>query len=162
MTDEFDRALVDCLPALRRFAIRLRSGRKADVDDLVQETAFKALRARSQFVPGTNMKAWLFTIMRNEHMSQVRIAGRLVGDPDDLNSKLFPSNDDQAAAYEAKDAISHLFLIQPKLAEAVVMIAMGDRYEDVAAKLGVPDGTVKSRASRGRAELEYLLGGVPA
>ncbi len=79
--DPFKREMLSCLPGLRGFAISL-IGRHDRADDLVQDTIVKAWSNKEKFEPGTNMKAWLFTILRNEFYSQMRKKGREIQDTD--------------------------------------------------------------------------------
>lgn len=151
----FDASLLACGKSLRAFAMKL-CGNTAMADDIFQDTMLRALANHDKFQPGTNMKAWLLTIMRNEFCSQSRRAGRIILDVDDILSSTVPSASDQGAAYEAKDIISHIVLLVPDQRQVLLMTALGETMEEIGAKLRVPDGTVKSRIHRGRTALLEL------
>ncbi|MEM8752247.1 MAG: sigma-70 family RNA polymerase sigma factor [Pseudomonadota bacterium] len=155
MSDAFRDEMVATLPAVRGFA-RTFERDPSRADDLVQETMVKAWANRDRFQPGTNMKAWLFTILRNGYISQVRKAKREVDDADGslvagLSEK--GRQDGHMAMLDLRDALAALPEDQR---EAVIMVgAAGLSYDEVA---GVAPGTMKSRVSRARSRLADLLG----
>lgn len=154
----FGDMLVRHLPTLRRFAANLCRNR-ADADDLIQDCLVGALRNAHQFTPGTNLQAWLVTIMRNQFYSQHRKAGRFINDPDGLCAERTVGSDGPAEAYEAREAIAILLTeVRREHADAIVSAAMGASLADMAARFGVPEGTIKSRISRGRRHLAALVG----
>jgi RNA polymerase sigma-70 factor (ECF subfamily) len=149
------------LPKLRAFAVSLcgRSGGRAErADDLVQETIVKALSNINSFVPGTNMTAWLYTILRNEFYSEYRKRRREVQDEDGIfAAKLIskPSQEGHMGFLELQDALDQL---RPEHREALILVAAsGHSYEDAAKLCACAIGTVKSRVNRARAKLAELL-----
>ncbi|MCU9850243.1 RNA polymerase sigma factor [Defluviimonas sp. WL0024] len=151
-------ALPQHLPALRAFAISL-SGDVASADDLVQDTIVKAWTNIDKFEPGTNMRAWLFTILRNTFFSDKRKRKREVPDPDGFHAGRLvekPAHDGRLAFSDFKTAFNQL---SPEHREVLILAgASGFSYEDVAEMTGVAVGTVKSRVNRARARLCELLG----
>ncbi|SPH23474.1 ECF RNA polymerase sigma factor EcfG [Defluviimonas aquaemixtae] len=151
-------ALPEHLPALRAFAISL-SGDVATADDLVQDTIVKAWTNIEKFQAGTNMRAWLFTILRNTFFSDRRKRKREVADPDGIHASRLavkPAHDGRLAFNDFRAAFSQL---SDEHREVLILAgASGFSYEEVASMTGVAVGTVKSRANRARARLCDLLG----
>lgn len=150
--------LPEHLPALRAFAISL-CGNATAADDLVQDTIVKAWTNIDKFQAGTNMRAWLFTILRNTFYSLKRKRKREVSDSDGIHaSKLYekPAHDGRLAMNDFRRAFVEL---SPEHREVLILAgASGFSYEQVAEMTGVAVGTVKSRVSRARARLCELLG----
>ncbi len=146
------------LPAMRAFAISLTRNMAA-ADDLVQDAVVKAWSSFDKFEPGTNMRAWLFTILRNTFYSGVRKRRRDVADPDGVHTAgLFekPAHDGRLAMSDFMEAFNQL---SPVHREVLILVgASGFSYEEAAEMTGVAVGTVKSRASRARLRLAELLG----
>ena len=146
------------LPAMRAFAISLTRNMAA-ADDLVQDAIVKAWSSFDKFEPGTNMRAWLFTILRNTFYSGVRKRRRDVADPDGIHTAtLFekPAHDGRLAMNDFMVAFNQL---SPVHREVLILVgASGFSYEEAAEMTGVAVGTVKSRASRARLRLADLLG----
>ncbi|MEN9411539.1 MAG: hypothetical protein RL216_3513 [Pseudomonadota bacterium] len=146
------------LPAMRAFAISLTRN-VAAADDLVQDAVVKAWSNFDKFDPGTNMRAWLFTILRNTFFSGVRKRRRDVADPDGIHTAtLFekPAHDGRLAMHDFMIAFNQL---APVHREVLILVgASGFSYEEAAKMTGVAVGTVKSRASRARLRLAELLG----
>lgn len=149
--------LVEHLPALRAFAVSLtRNG--AQADDLVQDTVVKAWTNFDKFQVGTNLRAWLFTILRNTFYSNRRKARREVADVDGtfaagLAEK--PGHDGRLQLQDFKKAFDQLPVEQR---EALILVgATGFSYEEAAETCGVAIGTIKSRANRGRKTLAGLM-----
>ena len=149
--------LTEHLPALRAFAISL-AGDVATADDLVQDTIVKAWTNIEKFQPGTNMRAWLFTILRNTFYSHRRKRKREVADPDSVHAgriAVRPAHDGRLAMNDFRDAFEQL---SPEHREVLILVgASGFSYEEVAEMTGVAIGTVKSRANRARARVCELL-----
>jgi RNA polymerase sigma-70 factor (ECF subfamily) len=149
--------LVDHLPALRAFALSLtRNG--ATADDMVQDTVVKAWTRIDKFEPGTNMRAWLFTILRNTYYSSRRKLNREVADVDGIHTGQLsekPAHDGRLAMEDFKRAFATL---PDEQREALILVgASGFSYEEAAGMCGVAVGTIKSRANRARAKLADLL-----
>ncbi len=149
--------IVTHLRALRAFALSLTRN-AASADDLVQDTIVKAWSNIDKFQAGTNMRAWLFTILRNTYYSLRRKRVREVQDVDDgyagqLAEK--PAHDGRLALSDFAAAFEHL---PDEQREALILVgASGFSYEEAAALCGCAVGTVKSRANRGRRRLAELL-----
>lgn len=146
------------LPALRAFAISLCRD-AIFADDLVQETIVKAWSNFDKFAPGSNMRAWLFTILRNTFFSGKRKTKREVSDPDGIHTASLyekPAHDGRLALADFRVAFDKL---TPEQREVLILVgASGFSYEEAAEMTGVAVGTVKSRASRARQKLCDLLG----
>jgi RNA polymerase sigma-70 factor, ECF subfamily len=158
MTD-FAGLLEEQIPRLRRYARALtRNPDKAD--DLVQATLVRAIAKQHLFKPDTNLRAWLFTLLHNQHVNDVRRSanqGVSINIDDavgDLRAVTDPSASRQLT--ELDQAIGKLPVEQR---QAILMVGLeGMAYEEVAAILMVPVGTVRSRLSRGRSTLRRLMG----
>ena len=146
------------LPALRAFAISLtRNG--ASADDLVQDTVMKAWAKQSSFEMGTNIKAWLFTILRNEFYSQMRKRGREVQDSDGAFTERLSVHPPQYGSMDMQDFKKALEKLPEEQREAIILVgASGFSYEEAAEICGCALGTIKSRVARGRVALETILG----
>lgn len=149
--------LIDHLPALRAFALSLTRD-SAAADDLVQDTIVKAWTNMDKFQPGTNLRAWLFTIQRNHFYSDRRKTRREVNDTDGIHAArqtTRPEHDGRLAMNDFRHAFEQL---PDEQREALVLVgAYGFSYEEAATMTGVAIGTVKSRANRGRRRLADLL-----
>jgi RNA polymerase sigma-70 factor (ECF subfamily) len=157
-SDPFLDQVTALLPALRAFG-RSLCGDPARADDLVQDTVLKAWTNRVQFQSGSNLKAWLFTILRNCYYSELRHRKFEVEDPDGVCAA-------QLAVAPAHDARLHLRDLNRALQqlpndqrEALVLVcATGLSYEEAADVCQVAVGTIKSRIARARDRLVDLLG----
>ena len=146
------------LPHLRAFARSLTTGDAHLADDLVQDTVLLALRGWHQFTPGTNLKAWLFQILRNRQRSLV-MRGKAKAEvlTDDMESRFSTpaTQDNGLVTAEFKRAFKRL---SPTHREVLVMVGVhGLAYEEVAEVCGCELGTVKSRVFRARALLKAML-----
>lgn len=149
--------IVAYLPQMRAFAISLT--RNSDTaDDLVQDAVVKAWRKFHTYEQGTNLQAWLFTIVRNTFYSDIRRQQRqpTSNRPGVLeNLSVKPTHDARLAMRDFQRIFDKLPTEQR---EALVLVcASGLSYEDAAAMCGVPVGTIKSRINRGRARLTELM-----
>jgi len=150
--------LVEHLPAMRAFAISLtRNG--AIADDMVQDTLVKAWTNIEKFQPGSNMRAWLFTILRNTYYSSRRKAKREVSDVDGIFTESLaekPAHDGHMQMLDFRKALAKLKVEQR---EALLLVgASGFSYEEAADMCGVAVGTIKSRTNRARARIAELMG----
>ncbi|MFS8055658.1 sigma-70 family RNA polymerase sigma factor [Rhizobium sp. BR 317] len=145
------------LPALRNFARRFVSS-PTDVDDLAQETVWKILRHSEKFTPGTSLKSWAFTIMRNTYMTEYKRRKRLeIRANDDVVFEVPMECRQQKCIYaiEVGKALDRLPKYQR---DALLMIVEGVSYEAAAERCGCEIGTIKSRVSRARNALIAMLG----
>ncbi len=153
----FKRELLATLPSLRAFAVSL-SGRHDKADDLVQDTVMKAWAKQESFELGTNIKAWLFTILRNEFYSQMRKRGREVQDTDGAFTERMAVHPSQYGIVDLNDFRKALDKLPDDQREAVILIgASGFSYEEAAEICHCAIGTMKSRVSRARTKLQELL-----
>lgn len=145
------------IPFLRAFAHSLC--RHADfADDLAQDALLKAWRARDSYTPGTNLKAWVFTILRNEFYSSQRRAWRQIPWDQDAAEQRRDAEDQQLWSSELSDTVRALHCLADEQREALVLIAAGGfSYEDAAKICQCAVGTVKSRVSRARRNLIAIL-----
>jgi RNA polymerase sigma-70 factor (ECF subfamily) len=155
--ETFRRDLLVAIPSLRAFAYSLV--RNSDhADDLVQETLVRAWSKRDRFEPGTNLGAWLFTILRNAVYSEHRKKVREVEDPDGSYATRLTTRPDQQSHLDFQDLQSALGCLPLDQREALLLIvAEGLSYEEVADITGMAVGTVKSRVNRARTRLANLL-----
>ena len=140
--------IVELIPSLRAFAWSL-SRNPADADDLVQETLTKAWTHRDKFEAGTNLRAWLFTILRNTWYTAVSKRRREVADEDGHHAAALSSQPVQEWAVELTALQGALNQLPPEHREALVMVgAAGLSYEEAAEICGCAIGTMKSRVNR--------------
>lgn len=156
-SDDFSNQLIAAIPGLRAFGISLTSsGERAD--DLVQETLLKAWKSNASFERGTNMRAWLYTILRNEFYTQLRKRKREVEDADGVFSARLSVPAAQESHLDMEDMRAALAQLPPDQREAIILVgASGFSYEEAAEICLVAVGTIKSRVSRARARLTELL-----
>lgn len=149
----FRKGLTAALPALQAFAQSL-AGQQARADDLVQEALLKAWANQDRFVPGTNLKAWLFTILRNQFYSECRKQKREVEDVDGTIAGQLIAPAAQEHGTDLQVVLSHMAHLPALQREALLLVgAQGLTYEAAAVVMGCQTGTVKSRVSRARAYL---------
>src|ERR1700729_4020123 len=156
---DFKTELLGLVPFLRAFA-RPLTGNEETADDLAQETLVKAWQARSMFAPGTNLKAWLFTILRNQFYSDRRRAWRQTPWDQDAAERIPGSSSEQSWAAELSDTARALSRLSDEQREALILVGAGGfSYEDAAAICRCAVGTVKSRVARARKSLMAVLEG---
>jgi len=153
----FEADLINLRPFLRAFAVSL-SGKWHLADDLAQETLTKAWRSRRSFVPGSNLKAWLFTILRNEYYSQQRRAWRQADWDQDWAEAMPAVSDQQDWAVELSDTASAMEALPDEQRKALLLVgAAGLSYEEAAKHTTMALGTMKSRVARARRALKKIL-----
>jgi RNA polymerase sigma-70 factor (ECF subfamily) len=154
--------LVAAIPRLRRYA-RVLTGDSAHADDLVQDTLARAWEKRRLWQAGTDLRAWLFTIMHNVHVNQFALRRR-----DALHDSLdadttgaawqLPVRPNQLERVELLEVIREMGRLPVEQREVLLLAAVEElRYEEIAKLLSVPIGTVMSRLSRARDRLKRLL-----
>jgi RNA polymerase sigma-70 factor, ECF subfamily len=146
------------IPALRLFA-RSLTGRYGDADDLVQDTLVRAISSAESYAPGTNMRAWLFTIMRNcFYNNRVKLNREQPGSEACVSAT--PSTPDQQYWHvRGREIEAALMGLPQAYREAVVLVLVtGESYQVAADVLQVDIGTIKSRINRGRKLLQVALG----
>lgn len=150
-------AMADFLPCLRAFAFSL-SRNSADADDLVQETLTKAWAHRARFEEGSNLRAWLFTILRNSWYTGLAKRRREVPDEEGRYAAGLTAEASQEWTAELTSLQSALNALPPEHREAIVMVgAVGLSYQEAADISGCAVGTIKSRVNRARHRLALLL-----
>jgi RNA polymerase sigma-70 factor, ECF subfamily len=162
MDESVRKAVLGAVPSLRAFAISL-CGNVDRADDLVQETMLRALANIDSFEPGTNMSAWLFTILRNHFRSEYRKRRREVEDADGHYADSLKSQPEQHGKIELREFREALAQLPADQREALILVgASGFSYEEAAHICGCAVGTIKSRVNRARTRLAELLsiGGV--
>jgi RNA polymerase sigma-70 factor (ECF subfamily) len=154
---ELEAGLVKLLPFLRAFA-RSLSGDWELAEDLAQEALAKVWRSRRSFTPGSNLKAWLFTILRNEFFSYQRRAWRQ-GHWDDEWAETIPGpSGEQDWAVELSDTANAMKSLPDAQREALILVGVGGfSYDDTAVLTNSPTGTMKSRVARARQSLREIL-----
>jgi RNA polymerase sigma-70 factor (ECF subfamily) len=154
-------AILAEIPRLRRYA-RALLGDRAAADDLVQDTLERAWSRLHQWRAGSDMRAWLFGIMHNLRIDQLR-RPRLSTLSIDADEFELPTRPTQADALELRDLESALGHLADEQREILLLVALEEMsYADIAATLGIPIGTVMSRLSRGRERLRLIMDGQTA
>ena len=156
---EFRAALVECIPHLRAFARSLTRDREL-ADDLVHDAAVRALAAAHQFCPGTNFKAWIFTILRNLYYNEGRRdrSKNVPFEEATVVEHSIPAT--QEIALEFSDFKRAFWRLGEDHREVLILVgASGLSYEEAAEVCSCAVGTIKSRVSRARQELTRLLSG---
>ncbi len=153
----FRRELLEAVPALRAFA-RSLTGDADQADDLVQEAITRALTHAASYSAGTNMKAWLFTILRNQFISEIRRRTREATDSDELALATVGRPAAQEAGLHVRDFRRAFADLPVEQREALVLVgAEGFSYDEAASIAGCAVGTMKSRVSRARRALSDRL-----
>src|SRR5271165_766953 len=149
--------MLAAVPSLRAFAISL-CGNVDRADDLVQETLLRALANIESFQPGTNMSAWLFTILRNHFRSEYRKRRREVEDGDGSYAETLKSHPEQNGRVEFEEFRVALAKLPGDQREALILVgASGFSYEEAAQICGCAVGTIKSRVNRARTRLAEIM-----
>ena len=159
---EFGEALLTQVPGMRAFAMSL-CGNIDRADDLVQDALVRAWAARDSFAAGTNMRAWLFTILRNSYFGELRKRRREVEDPDNVLALALSTPGEQESRMEFAEFKEALSRLPPDQREVLILVgASGFSYEETAEIVGVAIGTIKSRLNRARDKLSRMLSIEPA
>ena len=149
-------AILTELPRLRRYA-RALVGDRAAADDLVQDTLERAWTRIAQWHAGSDLRAWLFSIMHNLRVDQLRRPGLAIRAIDDADFAV-PTRATQSDGLEVIDLETALARLPEEQRAVLLLVALEElRYEDIAATLAIPVGTVMSRLSRGRERLRLIL-----
>jgi RNA polymerase sigma-70 factor (ECF subfamily) len=157
LSDELRAGLLKAIPHLRAFAISL-TGKVDQADDLVQEAILRGLSHLDSFTPGTDLQAWLFTILRNLFYTSLRKRRREVEDPDGVMAGMLSTAPEQHGRLDLDDLRTALGNLSVEQREALLLVgAEGMSYEEAAAICEVNIGTIKSRINRARTRLAELL-----
>jgi RNA polymerase sigma factor (sigma-70 family) len=149
--------LLAALPHLRAFARGL-CGSADHADDLVQETAVKAIAARDRFTPGTSIRAWTFAILRNLYFTELRRKRRQASYASEEAGDMLIIDPDQEAPLHLADLQAALQRLSAERREALLLVTGGGfSYQEAADICGCAVGTIKSRVARARADLLRML-----
>jgi RNA polymerase sigma-70 factor (ECF subfamily) len=152
--------LIEQIPRLRRYA-RALTGNASHADDLVQDTLERALAKLDRWQPGSDLRAWLFTLMHNLFVNQIRIRRPPETVLEDALDE--PVSGGQMDALAARDIQQALARLPEEQREVLLLVGLEQfGYAEAAAVLGVPVGTVMSRLSRARERMRQMLAGEPA
>jgi len=147
------------LPELRAFA-RFLCGSRAEADDLVQEALAKAWKSRASYEPGTSLKSWTFTIIRNQFYSDKRRSWRQSSLDPETAERTLVAVTNPTGALELDEVRRALAMLPDDQREALILVAVaGMPYEEVSAICGCAEGTIKSRVSRARQRLAEIMAG---
>ena len=156
--DDVRSAMLAAVPSLRAFAISL-CGDVDRANDLVQETLLRAWSHLDSFEPGTNMSAWLFTILRNHFRTEYRKRRREVEDADGGYAERLTAPEEQTSHIEFGELREALLKLSADQREALILVgASGFSYEEAAKICDCAIGTIKSRVNRARLRLAEILG----
>lgn len=154
----FRAEFLEMVPRLHNFAMSLAKNPTL-ADDLVQDTLLRAWRSRTRFATGTNLGAWLFTIMRNAFYSHHRKDNRELSDSDGDLAERIATVPEQSGYVDLKDARLALERLSPSMQQALILVAIENlSYEEAAEVMQCRVGTVKSRVWRAREQLALILG----
>jgi RNA polymerase sigma-70 factor (ECF subfamily) len=159
-SDEFATQAMQYIPRLRRYA-RALTGDTSAADDLVQDALERALVKRNLWREGTDLRAWLFTVMHNVFVNQVRsaAASRTIQLDEVMADRPQPQSTDRL---EIRDLDAALQMLPEEQRAVVLLVGLEQMtYDEASGVLGVPIGTVMSRLSRGRERLRRLMQGLP-
>src|SRR4029077_11345574 len=155
---EFARMLEAQIPRLRRYA-RALTRDIVRADDLVQSCLTRAVAKQHLWQPGTNLRAWLFTILHNQHVNDVRRGVRDGNNVELTEASTLAVESNAIPTLELRDLETAIGKFPPEQRQVILLVGLeGMAYEEVAKVLRVPVGTVRSRLSRGRDQLRLLMG----
>ena len=149
---QFENDVLALIPALRVFAARY-CRTSDEVDDLVQDTLFKAFRFRDKFQPGTALKAWLFTILRHDFCSQYHVRKREPVTASDIIEPRLVTQPGQEWTIAVQDVTAAIDRLPPGMRDALMQASIGISYEEAAENCSCKLGTIKSRVGRARTRL---------
>lgn len=153
----FRQELTDLIPHLRAFS-RSLCGNATLADDVAQDAMLKAWKARDKFKPGSNLKAWTFTILRNQFYSIKRRSWRATSLDQEVAEQTIVAKSDQEKVVELNELRRGLDSLKDDQREALILVgASGLSYDEAAEVCGCAVGTIKSRVSRARKELEVIM-----
>lgn len=154
---EFKAELTALIPHLRAFS-RSLCGNPTLADDVAQDALLKAWNARERFIPGSNLKAWTFTILRNQFYSIKRRSWRATSLEPEVAEQTIVANSDAEQSMHLNDLRRGLDMLQDDQREAIILVgASGLSYEEAAEICDCAVGTIKSRVSRARKALEVIM-----
>jgi RNA polymerase sigma-70 factor (ECF subfamily) len=152
-------SIVELIPRLRRYA-RALAGDRIAADDLVQDTLERAWSKFHLYRRGTDLRAWLFTVMHNVHVNQLR-ASRPAAQLDEEMPELAQAAR-ETDGLVLRDLDAAIRRLPPDQREVLLLVALEDMsYDEAASTLGIPIGTVMSRLARAREKLRAMLSGLP-
>jgi RNA polymerase sigma factor (sigma-70 family) len=152
-------SIVDLIPRLRRYA-RALAGDRGLADDLVQDTLERAWSKFHLYRRGTDLRAWLFTVMHNVYVNQLRAARPSAALDEDLPELARPGR--ETDGLQIRDLDRAIGRLPPEQREVLLLVALEDMsYEQAAQTLEIPIGTVMSRLARAREKLRAMLNGLP-
>ena len=155
--DLFREGIIAAIPRLRAFATSLL-GSATDADDLVQDSLVRAWRSRQTFVPGTNLNAWMFRILRNEFLGQLPKRRRMIADIDGQMAARLTCAPDQEWHLQVSDVVAALPRLSIEHREAILLvIAAGHSYEDAAGICACGVNAMKQRVRQARMRLAHLI-----
>jgi RNA polymerase sigma-70 factor (ECF subfamily) len=158
----FEADVIAWLPQLRRYA-RALTGDRAWADDLVQDTAERALARWSAFRPDSNLRAWLLTILRHLYIDQLRGRREIAVDEESAPWRNLEAPQGEVDGLMLRDLQRALYCLPVEQREVLLLVCVEDlSYQEASKALGVPIGTVMSRLSRAREHLRVLLMDGPA
>ena len=152
-------SIVELIPRLRRYA-RALTGERAAADDLVQDTLERAWAKLHLYRRGTDLRAWLFTVMHNVYVNQLRAARPVAQLDEDMPELSQPGR--ESDGLELRDLDLAIRRLPPDQREVLLLVVLEDMsYNEAAGTLGIPIGTVMSRLARAREKLRAMLSGLP-
>ena len=156
---DFARLLEAEIPRLRRYARALTRGDVVRADDIIQSCLTRAVAKQHLWQPGTNLRAWLFTILHNQFVNHVRREARESGTVSLDEAAMLPSKPNAMPRLELRDLEIAMNKLPDEQRQVILLVGLeGTSYEEAASILQVPVGTVRSRLSRGRDQLRRLMG----
>jgi RNA polymerase sigma-70 factor (ECF subfamily) len=152
-------SIVELIPRLRRYA-RALAGDRAAADDLVQDTLERAWAKLHLYRRGTDLRAWLFTVMHNVYVNQLRAARPVAQLDEDMPELSQPGR--ESDGLELRDLDLAIRRLPPDQREVLLLVVLEDMsYDEAAGALGIPIGTVMSRLARAREKLRAMFSGLP-